>query len=98
MSVERSNPFAGPAAASALGRVPFFLRFSPAPIFVDLLHSCSGFLRAMLAIEEAGYRTIDAAWSNETGTIARLKLDTQPVSWDGVLYLRHRKNSQTSSA
>jgi hypothetical protein len=44
------------------------------------------------------YGTIGAAWSDETGAIARLKLDSIPVTWDGVLYLRARENDQTSSA
>jgi hypothetical protein len=43
------------------------------------------------------YSTIGAAGSDETGAIARLKLDTLPVSWDGVLYLRQRENDQMSS-
>jgi hypothetical protein len=36
------------------------------------------------------YQTIGAAWSNEDGSISRLKLDSIPVSWDGVIYLRQR--------
>lgn len=36
------------------------------------------------------YLTIGAAWSGDDGAINRLKLDSVPVSWDGVIYLRKR--------
>ena len=44
------------------------------------------------------YGAIGAAWSDETGAIARLKLDTLPVSWDGVLYLRQREEAREMGA
>ena len=37
------------------------------------------------------YQTIGAAWSDDNGGIARIRLDTVPVSWDGTLYLRERQ-------
>ncbi len=35
------------------------------------------------------YGTIGAAWCAEDGI--RIRLDTVPVSWDGMLYLRERE-------
>lgn len=42
------------------------------------------------------YSTIGAAWADETGQINRLQLDTIPVTWDGVLYLRAREEKASS--
>ncbi len=39
------------------------------------------------------YATIGAAWSDDTGQIATLRLDTIPVTWDGTLYLRAREEA-----
>jgi hypothetical protein len=40
------------------------------------------------------YGTIGAAWRDEDGQIATVKLDTIPVSWNGVLYFRSRKEAE----
>ncbi|HEV2553238.1 MAG TPA: hypothetical protein VGV17_05720 [Bosea sp. (in: a-proteobacteria)] len=42
------------------------------------------------------YGTIGAAWRDEEGQIASVKLDTIPVSWNGVLYFRPRKEAETT--
>lgn len=42
------------------------------------------------------YSTIGAAWPDEDGTLNRLQLDTIPVNWDGVLYLRPREEKAAS--
>ena len=39
------------------------------------------------------YSTIGAAWPDEHGQINRIKLDTIPVTWDGILYLRTREEA-----
>ncbi len=39
------------------------------------------------------YGTLGAAWADENGQINRIALDTLPVSWDGVLYLRPREEA-----
>ncbi|SMX33384.1 hypothetical protein [Maliponia aquimaris] len=39
------------------------------------------------------YGVIGAAWSDESGAITRLKLDTVPATWDGVLYVRAREEA-----
>ncbi len=36
------------------------------------------------------YATIGAAWCSDDGT--RIRLDTIPVSWDGMIYLRERED------
>lgn len=41
--------------------------------------------------ERNAYQTIGAAWPGEDGQINRIRLDTIPVSWDGVIYLRARQ-------
>ena len=39
------------------------------------------------------YATIGAAWLDDAGQIATLRLDTIPVTWDGTLYLRAREEA-----
>lgn len=41
------------------------------------------------------YRTIGAAWPNKDGQPTRIRLDMQPVSWDGWFFLYERKDDHT---
>lgn len=41
------------------------------------------------------YGTIGAAWSDEQGEITSIKLDTLPIHWDGMLYLRVREEASS---
>ena len=36
------------------------------------------------------YLTIGAAWPGDDGAINRIKLDSLPINWDGMIYLRER--------
>lgn len=36
------------------------------------------------------YLPIGAAWSDEGGSVERIKIDNLPISWDGMIYLRPR--------
>jgi hypothetical protein len=40
------------------------------------------------------YEVIGAAWADEAGQVARVKLSAIPVSWDGTLYFRTRKSGE----
>jgi hypothetical protein len=44
------------------------------------------------------YDAIGAAWRDEDGQIARVKLASIPVSWDGNLYFRARKAKSAEAA
>lgn len=44
------------------------------------------------------YNAIGAAWRDEDGQIARLKISAIPVSWDGNLYFRSRSKPDQSGA
>ncbi len=39
------------------------------------------------------YPIIGAAWPNDEGEITRIQLETIPVNWNGVLYLRKREEA-----
>lgn len=44
-------------------------------------------------IARNAYAKIGAAWCGEDGT--RIRLDTVPVAWDGMLYLREREDESS---
>lgn len=48
--------------------------------------------------ERNAYRTIGAAWPDQNGAISSIRLESIPVQWDGVLYLRQRDDAEAGSA
>lgn len=45
--------------------------------------------------ERNAYRTIGAAWPDREGQLNRIQLETIPVAWDGVIYLRKREEASS---
>ena len=48
--------------------------------------------------ERHAYRTIGAAWPDENGTPNRIRIETVPVHWDGIIYLRPREVDESKDA
>jgi hypothetical protein len=44
------------------------------------------------------YERIGAAWRNEDGQIARVRIASIPIGWDGTLYFRAATTNTTEAA
>lgn len=40
------------------------------------------------------YATIGAAWPDDDGKVNRICLDSIPINWDGVMFLRERQEKE----